>query len=145
MQKGKFKLDSYPSFIAAVRQKKETKEELFSGTLHYRYCHSLDRAGKNILSSKPCIVFTSMASIGDSWYLFMCVSCHISFFWRIMPFPTSGPIWYGKEDSIPLIQQRNTCWTTPSFVQRDQLRDGHMMSAGQLALTLRTFAETLRK
>ena len=46
-QKGKFKLDSYPSFTAAVGQERETKEELFFATLHYRHCWSLDRAGKN--------------------------------------------------------------------------------------------------
>lgn len=46
-QKGKFKLDSYPSFIAAVGQE-ETKEELFSDTLYYGHCQSRDGAGKNI-------------------------------------------------------------------------------------------------
>lgn len=35
--------------------------------------------------------------------------------------------------------------TTPSFGQRDQLRGGHMTSAGQLVLTLRTSAEIHRE
>lgn len=116
MQKGKLKLDSNSSFIAAIEQEKERKEELFSGPLHSRHCWPLDREGKNnYLVTSASFLLAWHLSIRDSWYLCVCVSHSISFFWRIVPSPYLGPIWCRKEDSIPLIQQRE-CLPNNSFL-----------------------------
>ena len=62
-----------------------------------------------------------------------------------MPSPKTWSMWHGKDEFHPSDSGETYGQRTMSFGQKDALRDGHVMSAGQSVFSLRTSAVTLGK